>query len=167
MSKFNPKEHLTFKEGEEKVKSALKAADIDFKSRIYTSRDDESILLANLLQVKEVPDGFKKWQLPVVMEPSQLFISVAAPDIKVPSHSHDEGDGIRFIMSGSVYFNGQELTAGDWMFIPAGKEYNIQIGPMGALMCYCYCCSCAGAKGLDRGAPVINPQLHSQPRNRA
>ncbi len=164
MSKFNPKEHLTFKQGAEKVSNAVKKADIDFRSRIFTSRDDESILLANLLQVQEVPDGFKKWQLPIVMGPSQLFISVSKPDVKVPEHSHDEGDGIRFIMSGSVYFNGQELTAGDWMFIPAGKAYEMQVGPLGALMCYCYCCCCAGALQLNERDWVINPQLHAQPR---
>jgi hypothetical protein len=165
MSKFNPKEHLSFKEGEEKVYTALKQADIDFRSRIFTSRDDESILLSNFLSVSEVPDGFKKWQLPIVLGPSQLFISVSKADVKVPYHSHDEGDGVRFIISGSVYYNGQELTAGDWMFIPAGKPYEIEIGPLGASMAYCYCCSCAGSSLLNKRDWVINPQLHAQPRH--
>jgi len=164
MSKFNPKEHLTFEQGAEKITQALSKAQVDFGSRIFTSRDKESIQLANMLQVQEVPEGFKKWQLPITMGPSQLFISVSKPDVKVPMHSHDEGDGIRFIMSGSVYYNGQELTAGDWMFIPAGQPYEIEVGPMGALMCYCYACCCAGRMELNHKDWVINPQLHAQAR---
>jgi hypothetical protein len=156
-SKFKPKEHLTFKQGADKITKALEEVKVNFKSQIFTSRDEVSVKLANLLQVKEVPDGFKKWQLPIVLTDSQLFISIAQPDIKVPEHSHDEGDGIRFIMSGSIYYDGQELTAGDWMYIPKGKPYSMRIGPFGASMCYCYCCCCAGSSMLDRRDWVVNP----------
>ena len=45
------------------------------------------------------------------------------PGTEVPEHSHDEGDGFRYIVSGSIIYNGQELlAAGDWMFIPKGKK---------------------------------------------
>jgi hypothetical protein len=96
------------------------------------------------LEVKNVPSGFSKYQLPVYLDkPSQLFMSFGAPNTDVPEHSHDEGDGIRFIMWGSVEYNGQTLSGGDWMFIPAGTQYRMRVGPHGAGICYCYCCCCA------------------------
>jgi quercetin dioxygenase-like cupin family protein len=82
--------------------------------------------------------------LPVYLaNPSQLFLTIAAPETAAEEHSHDEGDGIRFITSGSIIYKGMELTAGDWMFIPKGEKYSFMTGRMGANMCYCYCCCCA------------------------
>ncbi len=158
LDQFNVKEHISFKKGEEKIKEALNQSKMDFQSKIFTSRDAESVELCNLLKVDNIPAGFKKWQLPIVLGPSQLFISIGAADAEVPEHSHDEGDGIRFIMSGSIIYNGKELNAGDWMYIPKGKRYSMKVGPFGATMCYCYCCSCAGSTQLNRKDWVINPQ---------
>jgi hypothetical protein len=159
-SKFNPKEHISFAEGSRKVQAALKETGVNIHEAIITSREKAAVKLVNLLKVDNIPGGFKKWQLPIVLESSQLFISIAQPDIEVPEHSHDEGDGIRIIMSGSVIYNGVELTAGDWMFIPKGKPYSIKIGPFGASMCYCYCCSCAGSVQLNKKDWVINPATY-------
>lgn len=61
----------------------------------------------------------------------------------MPNHSHDEGDGFRFIVSGSILFDGRELHAGDWMFIPKGKTYSFKVGRSGVGICYCYACCCA------------------------
>jgi hypothetical protein len=79
----------------------------------------------------------------VLPEQSFLFITTAEPDVETPEHAHEEGDGIRFIAAGSIIYNGTELIAGDWMFVPRGVSYAFKAGPMGALMCYCYCCCCA------------------------
>ena len=154
--KFNPNA-MTFQQGEEKVKEACKLADLKAAKHIITSRDASAVKAVNLLAVDNVPGGFKKWQLPFVMDKSQLFISIGSPDAKVPEHSHDEGDGIRFIMSGSIYYNGLELGAGDWMYIPKGSKYSFRVGPLGVSMCYCYCCCCAGSAALNHGDWVINP----------
>ena len=148
---------MTFSQGEEKVKHACAEAGLKIGSKIITSRDRNAVVAANLLSVDNIPGGFKKWQRPFVMDRSQLFISIGSPDAKVPEHSHDEGDGIRFIMSGSIHYNGMELTAGDWMYIPKGAKYSMAVGALGAAMCYCYCCCCAGSIALNHGAPVINP----------
>ena len=76
-------------------------------------------------------------ELPVYLSgPSQLFISAAPPNAEVGEHSHDAGDGIRFMVGGSIYYAGKELTAGDWMYIPQGKKYAFKAGAMGAVMCY-------------------------------
>lgn len=122
-----------------------------------TSKDKEAQELKRGLGIANVPDGFTKWQLPFVMAPSQLFITEAKAGAKVGEHSHDDGDGIRFIAGGSVIYNGMTLEAGDWMFIPKGARYSKEIGPAGAIMCYCYCCCCAGRADLE--GIVSNPQV--------
>lgn len=135
---------LTFAQGVQRVEGANKKAGFDYKSKITTSRDKGAVSATKSLIVSNVPGGFKKFQLPVVIDgASQVFLSVGAPDTKVPAHSHDEGDGLRFITSGSIIYNGQELTAGDWMYIPKGKKYSFEVGPHGATMFYCYQCCCA------------------------
>lgn len=113
--------------------------------KILTSRDEGVRKLAyHELNVANVPQGFTKTRLPVFFEEATtLYISAGAPGIKVPDHSHDEGDGIRFMISGSIHYGDRELVQGDWMFVPAGVPYSFEVGPMGAVMCYCYSCCCA------------------------
>jgi hypothetical protein len=128
----------------ERVVEALKAIGREPNAGIMTSRDADAKDLRRALDVDNVPDGFRKYQLPAFLpEPSFLFITVAEPDAEAPSHSHDDGDGIRFIAGGSIIYNDMELIAGDWMFVPRGAQYSFRAGPQGALMCYCYCCCCA------------------------
>jgi quercetin dioxygenase-like cupin family protein len=128
----------------ERVQAALKASGRELNSGIITSRDANARELRRELAIDNVPDGFRKYQLPAMLpEQSFMFITVAEPDAESPAHSHDEGDGIRFIAGGSIIYNDTELIAGDWMFVPRGERYSFKAGPQGALMCYCYCCCCA------------------------
>jgi hypothetical protein len=139
---FNPN-RLTFEDGLKRIEEATERAGLD-RDAILTSRDEPVIRALDSLEVSNVPRGFKKWQLPVALRcESQLFVTTAQPGIRVPPHSHDEGNGVRFIASGSIVYEGKELTAGDWMYIPAGREYSFEVGRYGAVMCYCYCCCCA------------------------
>ncbi|HEX8071276.1 MAG TPA: hypothetical protein VF546_15075 [Pyrinomonadaceae bacterium] len=155
MSKFNPNE-ATFEDGVKRIQEALKVSGLNVGKKIVTSQDKEMVKVVNLLATDNVPKGFKKWQLPFVFDRSQLFISVGNPDVKVDEHSHDEGDGIRFIMSGSIYYGKTELKAGDWMYIPKGTKYSFTVGPVGTLMCYCYECCCVPRRLNEKGW-VINP----------
>lgn len=141
---FDPNK-LSFDDCVQRLRAAAEKVGLDQKKEILTSRDKAVQDATRLLEVTNLPDsGFTKWQLPVFLDcKSQMFMTTAAPGIEAPEHSHDEGDGIRFIISGSIHYNGQELTEGDWMFIPAGARYSFQVGRMGACMCYCYCCCCA------------------------
>src|SRR5438045_518400 len=140
---FNPNK-LTFEQGIDRIKDAIKKAGARIDGKILTSRDPAARKLSESLRVKNIPDGFKKWQLPVYMDgPSQMFLSIGAPDIDVPLHSHDEGDGLRVIIGGSIIYDGTELTEGDWMFIPKGTRYKFKVGPGGASLFYCYQCCCA------------------------
>jgi len=141
--KFNPNA-LTFDEGIERIDAALKAARVRLGNEIVTSRNPRVRKVMESLRVKNIPNGFKKWQLPVYLDsPSQMYLSIGAPDTVVPRHSHNEGDGIRVIIGGSIIYKRAELTEGDWMFIPRGTPYDFKVGPGGASMFYCYCCSCA------------------------
>jgi hypothetical protein len=146
MRKFDPNQ-VSFAEGAVRVERVLQKHKLVLND-IVTSRDKIAKSLKDSLPVANVPDGFSKWQLPFVMGPSQLFITVAKGGAKVGKHSHDDGDGIRFITNGSVIYNGITLSAGDWMFIPKGVPYSMEIGPDGATMCYCYCCCCAGREDI-------------------
>ncbi len=148
--------HITFAEGEERISEALAKVGHRMDSRILTSRDREAVELCNLLGIAEdqLPQGFTKWQLPFYLREGQFFLTTAQSGAEVGEHSHDD-DGVRFIMSGSVYFDGIELNAGDWMFIPKGQRYSLKVGPFGASMCYCYCC-CCGGRALNR-TELIDP----------
>ena len=134
---------LTFDEGIRRILSAFKKANAHEPEDIVTSRSKDILKVAALLGSSSPVNGFKKWQLPVFMDgPSQFFVSVGAADTVVPIHSHDEGDGIRVIMSGSIIYKGIELTEGDWMFIPKGRKYDFQVGARGVTQFYCYQCCC-------------------------
>jgi len=112
--------------------------------------------MCNLLSANDsVPEGFQKWQLPFYLEGGQFFITTAGPNLEVGEHAHDD-DGVRFIISGSIFYDGIELGQGDWMYLPKGQRYGFRTGPAGALMWYCYRCCCAGRE-LVPGAEVINP----------
>ncbi|MED4714222.1 MULTISPECIES: hypothetical protein [Bacillus] len=146
--------HIPFDDGIARINEALAQAGIELGARILTSRDADVVKACNLLGVDEMPKGFKKWQLPFFVEAGQFFITSADPGASVGEHTHPD-DGVRFIIAGSIEYDGIELNAGDWMFIPKEKSYSFKTGPVGALMCYCYCCSCAG-RALSPN-PVIDP----------
>jgi hypothetical protein len=152
---FNPNK-LTRADGVKRIESALSKAGVKLGKEVITSRDAEMLELRKLLAVTNIPDGFQKYQLPVTLrcvdaaaaigtdaDGVQFFVTIGQPSVKVGSHSHDEGAGIRFIAGGSILYKKQELTAGDWMYIPRGAKYEFQVGPQGAIICYCYCCCCA------------------------
>ena len=139
-------EFITFQEGVTRIKQSL--ADHGFGSEyrdsVTTSQDEHAIAMREALKIGNLPEGITKWQLPIYWEGkgAQFFISVAAPNTKIEEHSHSEGDGLRFVVGGSISHEGRELGVGDWMFIPQNVPYSLQVGDMGAIMCYCYQCCC-------------------------
>ncbi|GKS09733.1 hypothetical protein YDYSY3_07330 [Paenibacillus chitinolyticus] len=154
--------HIPFDDGIARINEALAQVNLELGSRILTSRDTDVVKACNLLVVDELPKGFTKWQLPFSMEAGQFFITSAEPGASIGEHSHPD-DGVRFIMAGSIFYDGIELNAGDWMFIPKEKSYSFKVGPLGASMCYCYKCCCAGA-ALRHGEEVINPSNYVRVR---
>lgn len=161
-TRFTP-HHIPFKDGVARINEALDTVGVRLGERVLTSRDPEAVKLCNLLAVNsKLPDGFRKWQLPFHLEGGQFFVTAAAANTSVAEHSHDD-HGVRFIIAGSVFYDGIELSAGDWMYLPKGVKYSLRVGPLGASMCYCYCCCCAGRE-LNFGEEVINPAYARQRR---
>jgi len=144
---FNPNE-LTLKEGLELVKDIQSNLRLD-TSKIITSKQAGDLYKNKKANVTNVPEGFSKIILPIsTSKEATFYISSGAPNAHVPRHSHEEGEGIRFIVSGSILFEGQELSEGDWMYIPAKASYEFNVGPRGVTMFYCYCCCCAPRSNL-------------------
>jgi len=147
--KFSDLKFMSFDEGINRITSALQSVGIQDLSKdggpVITSRDAIASRLKESLKIHGLPAGFEKWQLPVYFlgEGAQFFISVAAPRATADEHAHDNGAAMRFIVSGSITYGGQELTQGDWMFVPKGSRYSFAVGEQGAVMCYCYKCCCA------------------------
>lgn len=149
MTPINP-DRLTFEEGLERIRQESTKAGFELERNIVTSRSEEAESFKDILQVSKVLEGFRKLQLPVHFAcESQTFISFAVPNTRVPALSHKEGPGIRIIISGSMKYEGVELVAGDWMYIPAGKEYDFTVGPSGVAMFSSYCC-CSAQSGAGR-----------------
>lgn len=143
MAKFDPNQ-ISFAQGAVRVEGVVAKHGLDTKTKVLTSKDKEVRHAMGDLGVTSVPADFTKVQLPFVFDRGQFFISHGKAGAKVPEHAHDNGDALRFIVEGSVIYNGVELKAGDWMFVPKGVGYTMEIGRAGATMCYCYQCCCAG-----------------------
>ena len=140
---FNPK-HLSFEEGKTRTLELMKKYNVDL-GKIITSQDSTIRALQKELVVGErgVPQGFVKWQLPFFFPAGCLnYFSYGAPNATVGEHSHDEGQQLRIIMTGSINYKGKVLAQGDWMYVPAGMKYSFDVGPQGVGMFYCYQCCC-------------------------
>ena len=154
MAKFDPNQ-ISFAQGAVRVEGVVARHRLPVATRVLTSKDETVVKSLHDLTVRNVPKGFTKVQLPFVFQQSQFFISEAEPGAHVAEHAHDGGDAIRFILDGAITHNGVELVAGDWMFIPKGVSYTIDIGKAGARMGYCYQCCCAGIEDVRDW--VVNP----------
>ncbi len=125
--------------GARRVMDALKKAGIKTEGRIVTSRDKGMAQLKTELARTNSPKGFKQWQLPVVLSegPGLAFMTVGRKGAKLPKHSH-KGHLFRVIVSGSVRANGKLLKAGDWMLVPAGQDYSLEVGDDGVIAWHVY-----------------------------
>lgn len=154
MAKFDPNQ-ISFAQGAVRVEGVVAKHRLPTATKVLTSKDKAVVESLHDLSVTNVPKGFTKTQLPFVFQQSQFFVSRAEAGAKVAEHAHDGGDAIRFVLDGSITYQGVELKAGDWMFIPKGVPYAIDIGRLGATMGYCYQCCCAGA--VDVRDWIVDP----------
>lgn len=138
---WNPND-VTFQEGQKFFVKALKDLGLHPIKRILTSRDLEAKKANEVLLTRNVPLGFKKWQLPFSFyNPTNSYMTLGEPNMKVPTHSHIHGSGFRLIVTGSLTLNGDvELTSGDWFFVPKNTPYSYQVGPLGVSLFAAYEC---------------------------
>ena len=131
---FQP-EDITFQEGLQRIRGARQKIRASEEDRILTSRDPGVSETSEDLSVRGLPEGFQMWQLPVVVGHTLQFIGVAAPGARMPAHRHNQ-PVLRVILSGSITYEDKELTAGDWMYVPAGQQYSFEVGRLGATFFY-------------------------------
>ena len=123
------------------VKSALKEAGLDGDDQIVTSKHPKVLHLRDKLRrVGVLPPGFESWQLPVTLKTGNLmvFVTVGIPGAKLPDHNHNRDAVFRIVMQGSLSYEGQELTVGDWMYVPKGMYYTYTVGPLGLVTLHVY-----------------------------
>ncbi len=135
--------HASFSKCVERILKVVKGTELESCTKIFTSKDKEVQEAIKQLRVKEILNGFYKWQLPVFFSDGVvIWITIGNPEAVIHDCQHDNGSGFKFIGCGSIVYNDIELTAGDWMYIPKGEKYSFQVGKFGATMLYCYeCCA--------------------------
>src|SRR5215831_17763785 len=111
MNRFVPQE-LTFEQGCERIREALRKAEVDIENTIVTSRDPWAERLREAGRMTNQPSGVAMWQLPVVLNQSLLFLQELEPGAVVPEHKHVQAAVFRLVISGSIHYNGIELKVG-------------------------------------------------------
>ena len=134
----------SFADGEAYFKRTLKEAGLEPDAAVFTSKTPAALRAMKNLQVKTVPEGFRKWQLPFASyEPTNLYLTVGRARAVVESHAHSHGAGFRVVISGSIVLDGQKLGPGDWFYVPNGKPYSYRVGAQGVQLLGGYECCCA------------------------
>jgi quercetin dioxygenase-like cupin family protein len=98
---------------------------------ILTSRDPLAVAMRADLAVDDLAHGFDRTLLPLAPTSGSPSIFTGAANSKTGKHSH-ESNTLHVILTGSVKVNAQELSSGDWAYIPAGMDYELEVGM--------YCC---------------------------
>lgn len=76
----------------------------------------------------------RRWQPPFSGDDDLLTcVTVAGPGADIGPTLHLDGDAVRFVLSGSVWFRGRELEPGDWLLVPAGTGYRLRVGYRGVI----------------------------------
>lgn len=79
-------------------------------------------------------DEVQRWHPPFSGDDELLAsVTVAGPGSDIGPTLHLDGDAVRFVLSGSVRFQGRELESGDWLLIPAGAGYRLRVGYRGVI----------------------------------
>jgi hypothetical protein len=107
MNRFVPQE-LTFEQGSDRIREALRKAEVDIDNTIVTSRDPWAERLREELRITNQPRGVAMWQLPVVLNQSLLFLQELEPGAVVPEHEHVRAAVFRLVISGSIHYNGTQ-----------------------------------------------------------
>ena len=121
------------------IEEALEAVGLS-ANEIITSKHPAVRLLRERLRSTLMPNGFEQHQLPILLfgEDVLCFITTGLPNAEFPEHRHLQNDGIRVVVSGSIVFQGTELTPGDWMFVPRGTSYSFTAGKGGCTLFHNY-----------------------------
>jgi mannose-6-phosphate isomerase-like protein (cupin superfamily) len=115
-----------------RLELVLAALDQVSISEVISSKDAR--LSAQTSQLAKLADDARRWQPPFGGDADLLTsVTVAGPGADIGPTLHLDGDAVRFVLSGSVWFRGKELGPGDWLLIPAGTGYRLRVGYRGVI----------------------------------
>ncbi len=85
-------------------------------------------------ELGRLAEDARRWQPPFSGDEDLLTsVTVAGPGANIGPTLHLDGDAVRFVLSGSVWFRGRELEPGDWLLVPAGAGYRLRVGYRGVI----------------------------------
>jgi hypothetical protein len=119
----------------DQVASAARRHQFDPMTTILTSRDSLAVAMKDDLAVDDLAEGFDRILLPRAPESGSASIFVGAANSTTGMHSH-ESNTLHVIALGSVKVNGQELSSGDWAYIPPGMDYELEVGRFCSVVLY-------------------------------
>ncbi|KAF1996597.1 hypothetical protein P154DRAFT_579700 [Amniculicola lignicola CBS 123094] len=163
---------LVFSEHEERDVAAAKLDKLaqSISSKVLCSRDPD-VLAAKPDLTDLIPAHFKgvtRWFLPIApLMPSDgngrfsAFTSCYAPGATVTPQRLDVSIGaVKVVVSGSIQYRGHSLTAGDWIWFPAGETYEYTAEHLGAVLFTVL--PCVEDAGDNIGLPVYETFVTSR-----
>jgi mannose-6-phosphate isomerase-like protein (cupin superfamily) len=129
-----------------RIRAALAEQGFDQATTVLTSRDTLATTLMNALPAEGLAPGFHGQLIPIVFGAGIELNVLASAGTTTGPHSHDT-DGFHQILNGTVRVSvnedarlpGQDLEVdlgpGDWVRIPAGVTYTLEI-VANAAICY-------------------------------
>ncbi|MGH9459315.1 MAG: hypothetical protein ACRD2J_16895 [Thermoanaerobaculia bacterium] len=115
-----------------RLELALGAIGNEPLAEVITSRDRR--LGGHEADLKGLSEEVRQWTPPFGgTEDLLTSVTIAGPGSNLGPAAHLEGDAIRFVLNGSVWFAGEELGPGDWLFIPSGAAYRLRVGYRGVI----------------------------------
>jgi mannose-6-phosphate isomerase-like protein (cupin superfamily) len=124
-----------------RIQAAQAAQGFDQATAVLTSRDRLATTLMNALPAEGLAPGFRGRLIPIIFGSGIELVVLARAGTTTELHYHDT-DGFHQILNGTMRVSVPDqdlevdLGPGDWVFIPAGVRYRLEVGPEGCEWCY-------------------------------
>jgi len=124
-----------------RIRAAQAEQGFEQATTVFTSRDTLATTLMNALPAEGLAPGFQGQLIPIVFGAGIGLNVLASADTTTGPHSHNT-DGFHQILNGTMRVSVPDqdlevdLGPGDWVFIPAGVRYRLEVGPEGCEWCY-------------------------------
>jgi len=124
-----------------RIRAAQAEQGFEQATTVFTSRDTLATTLMNALPAEGLAPGFQGQLIPIVFGAGIGLNVLASAGTTTGPHSHNT-DGFHQILNGTMRVSVPDqdlevdLGPGDWVFIPAGVRYRLEVGPEGCEWCY-------------------------------
>jgi quercetin dioxygenase-like cupin family protein len=115
-----------------RIERAQEEQEFDQSTTVLTSRDRLATTMMNELSAEGLAPGFQGQMIPIVFESTIELDVLARVGTTTGLHYHDT-DGFQQILNGTVRVSVPEqdleveLGPGDWVWIPAGVTYTLEV----------------------------------------